>query len=151
MMEYVTPYSKVLEPSAGIGKIVSRLLFDKKCTVTAVELNKALCNALNRFKHEDLTVINENFLTHTITPTYDYVVAVPPYKFGIDAQHIMRMYEFLIPNGKLISYTLPHWVTGITKEQIQFREWLAGKNAKIDFVEDNSYVGCPKMLLVIQK
>lgn len=152
LMFYIYPNVLTLEPSAGDGLIADRLVNRYHCTVDAVEMNKEKANALLA-KDICRIVFNDDFLmfakyTHN---RYRQIVAVPPYKDNVDCQHIMAMYELLEPNGRLISFTLPYWTNGIYYNQIAFRKWLQDKNVKINFLEDKSYVSCPKMLLIIEK
>lgn len=153
LMKHVMPESYVLEPSAGLGGIAMRLKLQKKCKVDCIELNKENSDILTQSKMFD-NVIHGDFLKQKIfdKEIYDHIVAVPPYKNNIDCQHIMAMYDCVKPGGTVISFTLPTWVTGMYFNQVTFRKWLSNKNYSIKFFEDeDSYVACPKMLLIIKK
>lgn len=150
---YVTKGSYVLEPSAGGGKLACQLIEQKGCKVDCVELNSDCSRFLESTGFFN-KVIHGDFLKQTFfdKEVYDFVVAVPPYKNNIDCQHIMAMYDVVKPGGKVLSFTLPYWVTGIHENQVQFRKWLSDKDFKIKFFEDDkSYVSCPKALLIIRK
>lgn len=148
LISQVTLGSTVLEPSAGIGKIVAALLH-KRCKVHACELNASNVEVLKNYPINYLW--HGDFLKVTPYEIYDFVVAVPPYKDNIDCQHIMKMYDCVKKGGKVISYTLPTWITGMYSNQIAFRKWLSDKNFTIKFHEDKSYVACPKMIITITK
>lgn len=155
LLSYVPYGSTVLEPSAGLGDIAKRLVKEKGCIVDCVELNER--NALllsstilyNKVVHGDFLKVCDTLPKET----YDCVIAVPPYKNNVDCEHIMKMYEVVRTGGKVITFTLPMWVSGTYTNQVNFRKWLKDKYVtKIKFFEDKeSYVNCPKALLIIQK
>ncbi len=154
LLSHVKEGSYVLEPSAGRGYIAVEL-HKKGCKVDCIELNKEnywYLDTMNRNRWFN-EVYNKDFLKlePAFIPKYDYVVAVPPYKDNVDCEHIMHMYDCVKVGGKVISFTLPTWVTGMYSNQIAFRKWLADKKYTIKFFEDESYVSCPKMLLIIEK
>ncbi len=143
--------SNVLEPSAGNGDLARILRDERACNVTCVEYND---NHIEFLKHIGFTdAIRADFLllSTVFGEEFDHVVAVPPYKDNIDCLHIMHMYKFVKPGGSVISWTLPYWTTGIFKVQREFRAWLLDKDYTIKFVDEDSYVGCPKALIIINK
>jgi hypothetical protein len=153
LLSHVSENSFVLEPSAGQGDIAARLVKEKKCKVDCVELNSSNISILIN-SHLYNNVYHGDFLKQTFfdKEIYDFVVAVPPYKNNIDCQHIMAMYDVVRIGGIVLSYTLPYWTTGMYDNQKNFRKWLESKDVRIKFFEDeDSYVGCPKALLIIKK
>lgn len=151
LLSHVNEGSYVLEPSAGDGSIAIRLSVNKKCKVDCIELNEYKANVLRRCGFDTL---HGDFLKQKIfdKQVYDHAVAVPPYKDNVDCQHIIAMYDCVKPGGTVIAFTLPTWVTGMYSNQIAFRKWLSNKNYVIKIFEDEeSYVSCPKMLLIIKK
>lgn len=139
----------VLEPSAGDGKLVNELVKQRCCTVDAIELNNRLFKKLQ--STEVRKAEQADFLQIRPLIYYDYVVAVPPYKDSIDCEHIMHMYKFIKLRGKVVTLTLPYWMTGHMSIHSKFRQWLNTVYYTIKFIEDKSYAQCPKALLVIQK
>lgn len=144
---------KVLEPSAGDGKLAEALRKTGH-TVECVELNHALAGILQTkgFTTYNCDFLNENLLLFP-PKDYDYVVAVPPYKDNVDCLHIMKMYEHVRTGGRVISLTLPHWTTGFFQVQRDFRKWLSDKKHYMEIIvdEEKSYFDCPKAILVIEK
>lgn len=114
--------SKVLEPSAGMGRIAVEL---KKngANVFCVEKNE------NRAKHLDelgFMCFNKDFLsmsTNTFN-NFDAVVMNPPFEEGQDAQHVMYAYEFLREGGMLVSVMGEGVFFRNDKKSEAFREWL---------------------------
>lgn len=154
LLEHVEPNSTVLEPSAGTGDVIRELLKKTK-KVTAFELNPTKFLNLSISFGEHIDAYQMDFLNVEVEDgekKYDHVVAVPPYKDNVDCQHIMKMYECAKEGGTVITFTLPTWITGMYTNQRKFREWLADKDYTMKiFEEPESYLGCPKMLLIIRK
>lgn len=138
----------VFEPHAGIGKLADALKEDGM-TVKCGELNKAYVKVL---QDKGYDIMCYDFMRMPTSTKFPYIAAVPPYKNNIDCHHIMKMYDHLEDGGKLVSFTHPAWTTGFYDNQIEFRRFLRDKTVRVKFLEDdNSYMSCPKMLLIIQK
>lgn len=145
--------SLILEPSAGSGNLVEGILrINKNVTIHCSELNKELREELI---NKGFTVIGNDFLKIEPNPIYDFVFACPTYKNNIDIEHIMHMYEFVKPGGKLISLTYPLWVMNNGKKQVEFRKWLEDKHYGLRMLEDNSFVENyttqPSMVIILLK
>jgi phospholipid N-methyltransferase len=108
-MADIQPEHKVLEPSAGEGAIVREIPRD--CRLTAVEINWALCKALERsFPEEQGPIHHADFLelgTLVGDPiqygTFDRVIMNPPFENGADIKHIAHALKFLKPGGRLVA------------------------------------------------
>lgn len=156
LLSYVDSGSFCLEPSAGKGAVAIALKHKKDCKVDVCELSAECLKILQKHSHLYNDIYHGNFLgwiNNTIVENkYDFVVAVPPYKDNCDCEHIMTMYHCVKKGGKVITFTLPYWVTGFYSNQVKFREWLSDKKYTMKlFNDDQSYLGCPKMLLIIEK
>lgn len=143
----------VLEPSAGSGSIVSEIIkYVPGNQIYSCEKNKLLFETLrNRFVIPENNFFHGDYLTTEFPKTINKILAVPPYKDGIDCAHIMKMYEDVAPNGIVVSATLPYWTTGSFTIHRNFRKWLNTIEYKIRFIEDHSYVNCPKAILKLFK
>lgn len=156
MLPFIPLHGKLLDPSCGTGLLMEYI--NRHCgnSVDGIELNQSkFIEAIERPSNKG-NIIQGDFLSDRIAMKlrgrrYDGIIAVPPYKDGIDCAHIIRMFGTVMPGGVVISYTLPIWVTGTFTHQIEFREWLNQKTYEIKFIEDESYASCPKALLVIRK
>lgn len=154
LLFHVPKNAHVLEPSAGFGLIARALIKQKQCTVDCVELNRGLIRELNSHKIYNKVYAGDFLQIVNTLPseTYDYVVAVPPYRDNVDCDHIRAMYKVVRTGGTVLSFTLPYWTIGFFERQQEFRRWLKDKNFQIKFIEDaESYVGCPKALMIIKK
>lgn len=138
-----------LEPSAGQGKL-AEVLRNHGAKVHVCELNIENIDVLinKGFPH-----VARDFLEYKPDLLYDLIVAVPPYKDNIDCFHIQKMYSHLKKGGRLVSLTLPHWITGMFTVQRKFRRFLLAKKYKLELLPDTdeSYLSAPKMIIVIDK
>ena len=97
----VQPGDRVLEPSAGTGRLLDAL--PDGCHVTAVEKNVALAQELKRYK---ATIFNLDFLDFGEkdgTVTYDRIIMNPPFENGADVKHVEHALKFLKPGGRLVA------------------------------------------------
>jgi len=90
---------RVLEPSAGHGRIVRAALAEGARRVDCIEFDAARCSELISIKAGD--VLCEDFLKVPPDPTYDAVVMNPPFSRSADAIHILHAIKFLAQGGRL--------------------------------------------------
>ena len=94
--------ARVLEPSAGTGRILDAL--PAGCEVVAVEVHPTLAQAL-RGHATAPTVHTADFLS--LTPAdlgyFDAVLMNPPFQFAADIKHIRHAATFLRPGGVLVA------------------------------------------------
>lgn len=152
LAKYVRPHTYILEPHAGDGSLALYIMQKRACDVDVIELNSDLFAILKQ-EERFHKATHGDFLKQTdLKDRYNHVVMVPPYKDNIDCEHIMHAFKCVISGGSVITFTAPYWVTGNYSNQIEFRKWISDKNFTIEFFEDDeSYMLCPKMLLVIRK
>lgn len=105
----VLPGMRVLEPSAGLGRILDAL---PRCDVTAVEIAETCAGELFRQNREGVTLLQRDFFTcHPgELGLFDRVVMNPPFHMRADVRHIMHARRFLKPGGRLVALCLagPH-------------------------------------------
>jgi len=93
----------VLEPSAGLGRILDALAPCQPAEVVAVELAQPCADELRR--REGLRVVQRDFLT--VTPAelgqFDCIVMNPPLHMRADTRHILHALKFLLPGGVLVA------------------------------------------------
>jgi len=144
----------ILEPSAGQGaiiKAISKKHPDKK--VDCFELMPVNRTILE--KMATANVIGSDFLLETCTNKYDRIIANPPFAKNADINHILKMWECINSNGKIITIASKHWKHCNNKKETAFREWLAGKCVheheikEGEFKESGTMVGAE--ILVIYK
>lgn len=103
---------RVLEPSAGLGRLYRAIRRLSACPVTLVEISPDCCGELYREIDENTTLIQEDFLScdQARIGTFDGILMNPPFKMGRDIKHIEHALTFLNPGGRLVSlcYNGPH-------------------------------------------
>lgn len=115
----------VLEPSAGKGKLLKRLLVYYK-KVCFFEINKMFVRDLSNkggciFVGHDF----RNFIARLNSyDRYDLIVMNPPHGFGAYSEHILTAKGFLKPNGVLI-FLYPKNAHLLEITQCEFNRFLA--------------------------
>ncbi len=91
---------RVLEPSAGLGRILDEL---PTCEVVAVEMAAACAGELFRQQRAGVALLQRDFLTCRPEElgTFDRVVMNPPFHLRSDIRHIEHARKFLRPGGVL--------------------------------------------------
>lgn len=93
----------VLEPSAGLGRILDALAPCNPAELVAVELAQQCADELRR--RGGLRVVQRDFLT--VEPAelgqFDCIVMNPPFHLRADIRHILHAMKFLLPNGVLVA------------------------------------------------
>lgn len=70
---------------------------------------------------------------------FDRIISNPPFTKNQDIDHIRKMYNDLLPEGRLVSIASESWVDGSQKKQIAFRKWLDEVDAEIIEIERGSF------------
>lgn len=98
---YQKPTDRVLEPSAGCGRIARRAA---RCAaeVVCVEVQPNLAAGLRR---EGFRTYERDFLTMSPAETglFDLVVMNPPFDRGRDCDHVRHAMQFVKPGGLLVA------------------------------------------------
>lgn len=97
----IEPGMRVLEPSAGTGRILEQL--PEGCEVVAVEINAALGGRLDAGRR---AVVIGDFLQctpETLWGSFDRILMNPPFANADDIKHIRHALRFLKPGGKLVA------------------------------------------------
>lgn len=97
----IEPGMRVLEPSAGTGRILDQL--PEGCEVVAVEINASLGGRLDASRR---AVVIGDFLQctpETLWGSFDRILMNPPFANADDIKHIRHALAFLKPGGKLVA------------------------------------------------
>jgi hypothetical protein len=99
----IRPAHKVLEPSAGTGRLLEPL--PDGCEVTAVETNNALAGRLRDAFPVVSRVLFADFLECGASELggHDRIVMNPPFENGSDIKHIRHALTMLAPGGRLVA------------------------------------------------
>lgn len=101
---YVGEGCRILEPSAGLGRLYEPLA-DIRARWEMVEEAGECCNALKK-AFERANVRNRDFLTVTtdeLGGKFDAVIMNPPFKQGRDVKHILHALDMVKDGGRLVS------------------------------------------------
>jgi SAM-dependent methyltransferase len=97
------PGARVLEPSAGLGRILDALRPHGPAEVVAVEIAPSLCAELYKQDRAGVELLQRDFLT--LPPdalgTFDAVAMNPPFHLRADIRHTLHALRFLRPGGRL--------------------------------------------------
>lgn len=102
------PWLRVLEPSAGRGRLVDAIgtATDWSVAITAVEIDdRAGFDLLNAYAgtRASLMVIRGDFLQQRDLGDFDRIVMNPPFTGGQDIAHIKHALTLLRPGGRLVA------------------------------------------------
>jgi len=102
------PGARVLEPSAGLGRILDALAPLQCGEVIAVETAPSCAGELFRKDRPGVTIKQQDFLTCTPDElgTFDAVAMNPPFHIRADIQHILHGLTFLKSGGTLAALCL---------------------------------------------
>ena len=113
---------RVLEPSAGTGRLVELL---DAFAWTAVEISADLCSILAahtlREGEQRTEIVCEDFM-HYSGGLFDRVVMNPPFSGGQDIAHVQRAFSMLRPGGRLVAIMCEGPFFRVGDEG--FRSWL---------------------------
>jgi len=137
---------RVLEPSAGIGNLVSEILVAGAEKVDIVEQNPASVKILKEKYHY---IYEGDFLSWEPTVLYDRVVMNPPFTKNQDVKHVEKAFSLLKNGGKLVS------IMAGNRTRKPFLELIKDKDYEIidlpagSFKESGTMVNC--MVLILEK
>ena len=132
----VSAGDRVLEPSAGLGRIV-RHLIGRDAVIDAVEIDETNCRTLRDIRDRSggqLTVCREDFQTyHAVDATrFDAVVMNPPFANNLDITHIRLAWDMLTPGGRLVAICSEGPFFRQDRAAVAFREWLDAIDATVE-------------------
>jgi SAM-dependent methyltransferase len=94
---------RILEPSAGLGRILDAIAPYKPSEVTAVEIAPRCAGELFVQNRTGVIIKQRNFLTMSQDDieTFDCIAMNPPFHMRSDIAHILHARKFLRPGGRL--------------------------------------------------
>ncbi len=124
----VQPNDRVLEPSAGGGRLCRAVL--KRgvphgqifvCEAQIDLWSKLAADGFNTLLMRDFTKVS---CIEDETLKFDKILANPPFSNGADVIHCRKMYDFLKLDGRMVCITGPGWKYRDTKPYSTFRAWF---------------------------
>ena len=129
----IKDYHKVLEPSAGKGRILKHLSAVSN-SVYAVELEK------NNFEYvrnnfQNVKIWNNDFLKicdeKDFPQEFDRVIMNPPFSKGQDVKHIFQAWDLLVKDGILVSIVSESPFFRENKLSVEFKKWIDENNVDV--------------------
>jgi 16S rRNA G1207 methylase RsmC len=102
----IEPKDRVLEPNAGTGNLLRAIVdAEPAARIYAVEINRALCDAIPPGFLQDGETLCQDFLTCTVEQLgrFDKILMNPPFDHGADVAHIKHALSFLERDGVLVA------------------------------------------------
>jgi SAM-dependent methyltransferase len=95
------PGWRILEPSAGLGRILRALVASGASETVAVEISPDCCAALYAADLPGVTLKQGDFLTMPNLGEFDGVAMNPPFHMRADIRHVQRALSLLKSGGRL--------------------------------------------------
>lgn len=134
----IKPTDKILEPSAGYGHIVDKLIEKTNlnpCNIDVIEPIEDLRKVLHR---KGYNLVEYDILKYKPSEKYDKIIMNPPYDNGSDILHLLHCYDILKPEGKLVCI-LPE-NDFIPSRQPGYEKWLKDWLGNGEMKEINEYL-----------
>lgn len=132
----LSPGDRVLEPSAGLGRIANAAAaVVGKANVDVVEVNSRLRAALEA---QGFNVVADDF-TEFDGEGYDAIVMNPPFEDRQDAEHVMRAFDMLKPGGRLVAIMGEGVFFGRDSRAVEFRNWLYGLGGRSEQLPEGTF------------
>lgn len=125
---------RVLEPSAGLGRLLDAIAPAVPVATVAVEIAPACASVLYQQERPGVRLIQRDFLT--LTPAelgqFDAIAMNPPFTMRSDIRHIEHALTFLAPGGTLAALCMdtPHREKAFRERALTWEKIPAGAFAK---------------------
>lgn len=147
----IKPGQRVLEPSAGTGRLADAVKA-KGATVETVEMQSKLRDILQKKGHN---LVAADFTEMERKPAYDRIVMNPPFEKGQDMAHVKQAFDMLKPGGKLVAIMGEGAFFRGDKQATEFRGWLDAQNGTHEKLPEGTFkesnTGVNTRLVVITK
>ena len=139
----IKPGDYVLEPSAGVGRLVAEAS-NRGAIVDCYEIDPARVAKLRDLADTFATashVACADFLTVTPKRVYDRVVMNPPFAKQADIDHVLHAAKFVKEGGKLIAVMAAGVMFRQNAKTMRFKEWLNERTWFIEPLPEGSFKG----------
>ena len=144
---------RVLEPSAGTGRLVRAAFERSGSAVECVESVPALAEALRAAGYSvrccDFLEVAEQFAG------FHRIVMNPPFERGQDREHVRHAFGMLKPGGRLVSVMSPGPFFRQHRADKEFRDWFEEVGGTVEELPAGTFkesgTGVASRLVVIEK
>lgn len=114
------PRARVLEPSAGLGRLLDALKPFEPSEVVAVDIAPECTGELFRQDRQGVTIKQRDFLAvqQAELGLFDAVAMNPPFHMRADIRHIQHALTFLKPGGRLAALCMGGYLRRETLEPL---------------------------------
>lgn len=120
----IEPGHRVLEPSAGRGRLVQAAVACAAVSLLAVEIDPYNAKHTIGVEPSHVRVVEKDFLTLEIPYEFDVVLMNPPFAGNQDVEHVCRAWSLLKKGGRLVAITSPHWTFADDRQSEHMRGWF---------------------------
>lgn len=101
----IRPGMRVLEPSAGLGRLVIPAMNCNPDSLVAIDVNTECVRALFDMDLDRATILQRDFLGVSAGDIglFDRIIMNPPFTMKSDIEHIQHARRFLKPDGRLVA------------------------------------------------
>jgi hypothetical protein len=143
----VTTFDRVLEPSAGRGRLIAKLPRQQQITAIEIDSSKAANLAMMPHCREGaMSVSQTNFLGHVgkgrgyFGTFFNAILMTPPRCQNEDVKHVMAAWDCLAPGGTLVAVISPGWeIPANETELLLFRRWFATVQARQEELPEDTF------------
>lgn len=96
----IEQYDRILEPSAGNGRLVDKIYTKYKNRIHCVEISQTHCEIL---KEKGYSVICKDFLEYDTNEKFDKIIMNPPFTKNQAKNHVIKATEHLNDKGRLVA------------------------------------------------
>jgi len=116
----IEPGMKVLEPSAGNGRIADAI----KAAGVTPDVAEVSGNLRAILEKKGYPLEGRDFMEFNPGPVYDRIVMNPPFSNRMDVEHVRHAYDLLKPGGRIVAIMSEGPFFGRDKKASEFRDWL---------------------------
>lgn len=128
----------VLEPSAGLGRLV-RPLLARKARVVAVDIDASHVEALRSLDVAGAHLSDFMHWAKQQGPVFRAAVMNPPFRRNQDIRHVFQAWQLLAPGGRLVAIVSEHGFVGGEMEAVGFRHWLQSIDATVEQLPPDTF------------
>lgn len=129
---------KVLEPSAGLGRIANAAI-RMGASVTCIELSEKRCAEL---QVQGFGVVCGDFLQQhpaADKADFDVVLMNPPFSRQQDIDHVRHAYQFVKSGGRIVAIMSAGVTFRQNRKTVEFREWVDSLGGTIEELPEGTF------------